>query len=106
PAAFGPRTNVSKNHVVCARCHLVGLTSGMDCTVWSSPLRGSAKRSVVARTPAYAAGRSDGVAPLSSGIRSRPFVVPMEGNVFRLVRSGHHTQAPADSGARGRKSSP
>jgi hypothetical protein len=25
----GPSTNVSKNHVVCARCHLVGLASGM-----------------------------------------------------------------------------
>ena len=28
----GVRRNVSKNQLVWARCHLVGLTSGMDCT--------------------------------------------------------------------------
>ena len=37
---------VSKNQVVWARCHLVGLTSGMDCTVWSSADRGEANDSV------------------------------------------------------------
>ena len=36
PARAGRSTKVSKNHVVCARCHLVGLASGIDWTVWSS----------------------------------------------------------------------
>ena len=42
--------NVSKNQVVCARCHLAGLASGMDCTIWSSAESGAARRSVSART--------------------------------------------------------
>ena len=46
----GPSTKVSKNHVVWARCHLVGLASGIDCTVWSSALSGAASRSVSDRT--------------------------------------------------------
>ncbi len=29
---YGLRRNCSKNHVVCARCHLVGLASGIDWT--------------------------------------------------------------------------
>ena len=51
-SAYSPRTNVSKNQVTCARCHFVGLTSGMVWTVWSSALRTEASRSVVARTRA------------------------------------------------------
>ena len=50
PVAYCPRTKVSKNQVACARCHLVGLTSGTVWTVWSSALRGAARRSVVRRT--------------------------------------------------------
>ena len=42
--------NVSKNHVMWARCHFVGLTSAIVWTVWSSALRTEANRSVVART--------------------------------------------------------
>src|SRR5271169_1614322 len=45
---------VSKNQVVWARCHLVGLTSGIDWTVWSSAERGAASSSVTARTQRYA----------------------------------------------------
>src|SRR5436305_3079180 len=48
-----PSTNVSKNHVVWARCHFVGLTSGIDWTVWSSADSGAASASVNARTSAY-----------------------------------------------------
>ena len=40
----------SKNHVTCARCHLVGLASGIDCTTWSSADSDAARRSVSART--------------------------------------------------------
>src|SRR2546425_12193073 len=43
--SVGTRMNVSKNHVVCARCHLVGLASGMDWTVWSSAESGAARAS-------------------------------------------------------------
>ena len=39
-------TNVSKNQDVWARCHLVGLASGIDCTWQSSAESGSARRSV------------------------------------------------------------
>ena len=41
---------VSKNQVVCARCHLVGLASGIDWTIWSSGDSGAARRSVSPRT--------------------------------------------------------
>src|SRR5262245_33702693 len=44
------RRNCSKNQVVCARCHLVGLASGIDCTAWASALKGAARCSVSART--------------------------------------------------------
>ena len=76
PGAYSPRMKVSKNHVTCARCHLVGLTSGMVWTVWSSALRTEASRSVVARTRAYASwqiGRR-----LSTGHvhEVRPFATP------------------------------
>jgi len=30
--SFGARRNVSKNQLVCARCHFVGLTSGIELT--------------------------------------------------------------------------
>src|SRR6185312_2595659 len=40
----------SKNQVTWARCHLVGLTSGIDWTVWSSGESGAASASVLART--------------------------------------------------------
>ena len=33
---MGLSTKVSKNQVVCARCHLVGLTLGIVCTTQSS----------------------------------------------------------------------
>src|ERR1700719_3312835 len=42
--------NVSKNQVVWARCHLVGLTSGIDCTTQSSGARFSANLAVKFRT--------------------------------------------------------
>ena len=52
PGRYCPRTKVSKNQVVCARCHLVGLTSGIVWTVWSSALRGAERHSVIPRTSA------------------------------------------------------
>ena len=47
---LGSSRKVSKNHEVWARCHLVGLTSGMDWTVWSSGESGAARVSVNSRT--------------------------------------------------------
>src|SRR5438874_8288507 len=41
---------VSKNHVVCARCHFVGLTSGIDCTTQSSGCRLRQRRMLKSRT--------------------------------------------------------
>jgi hypothetical protein len=41
---------VSKNQVVCARCHLTGLASGIDCAQQSSIESGSASRSERWRT--------------------------------------------------------
>ena len=43
-------TKVSKNQVVCARCHLAGLASGMDWTWQSSADSGAASASEAART--------------------------------------------------------
>ncbi len=50
PCSSDSSRKVSKNHDVCARCHLVGLTSGMDWTVWSSGESGAARASVRSRT--------------------------------------------------------
>src|SRR5262249_57873163 len=49
-AKCGAKRNCSKNQVVCARCHLVGLASAIDCTTWSSALKEAVRRSVSART--------------------------------------------------------
>src|SRR5438046_10119508 len=48
---------VSKNQVVCARCHFVGLTSGIDCTTQSSGARFSANLAVKFRTSRKRASR-------------------------------------------------
>src|ERR1700704_6869933 len=45
--------NVSKNQLVCARCHLAGLASGQDCTMRSSGLSGAVSASVCWRTAEY-----------------------------------------------------
>src|SRR5690606_11287834 len=52
PARCGTSMKVSKNQDTCARCHLVGLQSGMDWAVWSSGPRGCARVSVCARMSA------------------------------------------------------
>jgi hypothetical protein len=43
---------VSKNHVMCARCHFVGLASGIDCTWQSSAESGAARARLASRTAA------------------------------------------------------
>ena len=48
--ADGFRTNDSKNQVVCARCHFVGLTSSIDWMTKSSGSSGSHSTSVSVRT--------------------------------------------------------
>ena len=48
--ANGRSMNCSKNQVACARCHLVGLVSGIDWTTWSSGDNSAARRSVSPRT--------------------------------------------------------
>ena len=50
PGSLSASTNVSKNQVTWARCHLVGRTSAIDWTVWSSGESGAASVSVWART--------------------------------------------------------
>src|SRR5262245_48140555 len=45
--------NVSKNHVVCARCHFTGLASGIDCAVQSSAESGPARAIEALRTLRY-----------------------------------------------------
>src|ERR1700760_3946255 len=41
---------VSKNHEVCARCHLTGEASGHDCTIMSSGVSGAQNCIVAERT--------------------------------------------------------
>ena len=43
-------TKVSKNQLVCARCHFVGLASSIDCAWQSSADSGPRRRSVSPRT--------------------------------------------------------
>src|SRR3569623_961378 len=40
----------SKNHAVCAKCHLTGEASGQDCTIMSSAVKGLQSSIVRART--------------------------------------------------------
>src|SRR3569833_3283799 len=47
--------NVSKNQVVCARCHLTGLASGIDCAQQSSSDKLAASATLYARTASYSA---------------------------------------------------
>src|SRR3569832_2241285 len=46
---------VSKNLVVCARCHLTGLASGIDCAQQSSSDKLAASATLYARTASYSA---------------------------------------------------
>src|SRR5207237_8618606 len=71
--------NVSKNHVLCARCQRVGLVSGIACTTMSSMASGSTSVSVVVRMARYRSGkesagmaRSCGEAAVVCGISGRP----------------------------------
>lgn len=52
-----PSTNASKNQLVCARCHLVGLASAIGWTIWSSADSGAHSVTVRARTSRNAASR-------------------------------------------------
>ena len=56
------------------RCHLVGLTSGIDWTVWSSGDKGAARVSVRERTHSYRPARSPR-ASASLDFTRRPFAV-------------------------------
>ena len=51
------RMKVSKNHVVCARCHLTGLASGIDWIAQSSAESGAASARVAPRTAMKRAAR-------------------------------------------------
>src|SRR6188474_2550055 len=57
---LGSSTNVSKNQLVCARCHFTGLASGIDCAVQSSGDKGAASCSVALRTARYASNMARG----------------------------------------------
>src|SRR5262249_42617113 len=59
--------NVSKNHVVCARCHFVGLASGIDWIDWSSGVSGSASRALCRRTSRYNVRSADRSRPSAAG---------------------------------------
>ena len=84
--ASAPSTKVSKNQVVWARCHLVGLTSGIDWTVWSSGDSGAASasvsarvaknRSVRVRASAASVDRSSPLLPVCGGDRRRSAGLP------------------------------
>src|SRR5471032_1818841 len=66
------RMNVSKNHVVCARCHLTGLASGIDWIAQSSAVSGAARPRVTSRT---ARNRSAcALAPGAWGWRTGSFI--------------------------------
>src|SRR3546814_19871350 len=50
PGKKSRSTKVSKNQLVCARCHLAGEASGIDCTVASASDNGSTSARLSART--------------------------------------------------------
>jgi hypothetical protein len=65
---------VSKNQVVCAWCHLAGLASGVDCTIWSSAVNEAQIASVVSLTAAYLSC-SDGLWLRAFAEKARALVV-------------------------------
>jgi gamma-glutamyl hercynylcysteine S-oxide synthase len=58
PGSKRSSTKVSKNQVVCARCHFTGLASGIDCTWQSASDSGAASATVCARTSAKRRARA------------------------------------------------
>ena len=64
----GSSTKVSKNQLVCARCHLTGLASGIDWIVQSSADSGAASAIVAAR---MARKRDASTAAVGGADRSR-----------------------------------
>ena len=89
-AAERPSTNVSKNHVVCARCHFAGLASGIDWIAWSST---SAARTRPPSAVARSCNARGGRAPSR---RPHPAAPVPESEAHRenhRVRDGAHRQA-------------
>ena len=80
---------VSKNQVVWARCHLVGLASGIDWTVWSSAESGEAKLTELARTRRNASINASGAASSSGTARA----------TVRLSKAGLPSSGPGSSPA-------
>src|SRR6185436_14554867 len=72
----------------CARCHLVGLTSGMACTTWSSADRGADRRSVVRRTSWYRARSAERSSVGASTVRA-------DAVLMRLPDDRHAFRGPA-----------
>ena len=78
PGRCGARMNVSKNQLVCARCHLTGLASGIDWIAQSSADSGTASCSVAARTDAIARRHR----------RHRPAIAPPTGRDAHAAMAG------------------
>src|ERR1700733_10850396 len=64
PGTNSRSTKVSKNHVVCARCHLAGLASGHDCTIMSSGVRVAQSVRLRLLTLQYSSASTAGVSTL------------------------------------------
>src|SRR6516225_6273326 len=72
--------NCSKNQVVWARCHLVGLASAIDWTIWSSGDIKAARCSVSARTARKAVrqwSRSSAIGPDADVVLGWRTAVPL-----------------------------
>ena len=86
------RTNVSKNHVVWARCHLTGLASGIDCNAQSSADSGAASCTVAARTASRRSPNAvvcaPAAPPIRRGVRVREVDMFLLGE-YPLWRNGH-----------------
>src|SRR4051794_31682617 len=85
--------NVSKNQVVCAKCHLVGLASGIDWINWSSAESGAASASVWRRT---AEKLSSNCSPFADCWLDRAMVAKAASLVHQPAHAApHHLQAEA-----------
>src|SRR5262245_43681192 len=95
----GPRTKVSKNQVVWARCHFVGLVTGIDCSCWSSSDSRAANDSVRSRAARYTEIRSliiSARAPPTEQEHWRPRSMLVRQARVDLARDLEATGAPAE----------
>src|ERR1700733_9603191 len=94
--------NVSKNHVVCARCHFAGLASAEDCTIMSSGVSGAQSARLRLRTRQNSSASTVDVSTLM-GARPQSISFPSRGEPWKGPGGcplAYHSQSRGETGMR------